>query len=105
MTADLAPDERTTGKAAQAAVVAIDRKATAKGSRMDALFGMLDVDAHTVGRAMAGATHQAARPYLRARRLLRDRPIAALGIGAGVGLGLGLLLWAGYEIEREPRHR
>ena len=103
MTADLAPDERTTGKAAQAAVVAIDRKATAKGSRMDALLSMLEVDRRTVGKAIAGATHQAGRPYARARRLLRDRPLAALGIGASVGLGLGLLLWTGYEFERQPR--
>ena len=109
MTADLAPDERTAGKAAQAAVVAIDRKdslrpaAGAKGSLLDALLSMLDVDRRTVGKAVAGATHRAGLPYAHARRFLRDRPLAALGIGAGVGLCLGLLLWTGYEFERQPR--
>jgi len=109
MTADLAPDERATGKPARAAVLAIARKDTlrptagAKGSLLDALLSMLEVDRRTVGKAIAGATHQAGRPYARARRLLRDRPLAALGIGASVGLGLGLLLWTGYEFERQPR--
>jgi ElaB/YqjD/DUF883 family membrane-anchored ribosome-binding protein len=70
-----------------------------------ALREVLHLDAMTVRhaqQAVRGVADQAERPYVRARQFLNDRPIAALGIGAGVGLGLGLLLWAGYEIEREP---